>query len=81
MELVINMPDTMYDWLKNGFVTEEDYKKLWEVVKNGTPLEPHGNLIDREKLLAKIIYAPPYAVCSRIYNAHTIIPATKEGAE
>lgn len=41
IELVIKIPEEMYDWLYNGFLDEDDAERLWQVVKNGTPL-PKG---------------------------------------
>ena len=46
MKLVIDIPETMYDWFDAGFPDEEDAKMLWELVKNGTPIpKGHGRLI------------------------------------
>ena len=49
MQIVIDVPEIMYDWFDNGFPDEEDAKLLWELVKNGTPLpKGHGRLIDAD---------------------------------
>ncbi len=86
IEVVIKIPEE----LKRAIDNNEEYRLYTEsvghvmltAIKNGTPLpEHHGDLIDRKKLLDNTVYAPSYAVRSRIYNADTIIPATKEGAE
>ena len=51
MKLIIDIPETMYDWFDNGFPNEEDVKILWELVKNGTPLpKGYGRLIDADEL-------------------------------
>lgn len=40
MKLVIDIPDTMYDWFMNGFPDDEDAAMLCElVVQNGKPYE------------------------------------------
>lgn len=39
MKLIVDIPDEMYDWFENGFPDEYDYVKLWEKIKQGTPLE------------------------------------------
>ncbi len=58
MKIVIDIPDEMYDWLDNGFPDEDDAERLWQVVKNGTPLpKGHGRLIDADELFDKIQFA------------------------
>ena len=50
MQIVIDIPDEMYDWLENGFPDEDDAEKLWQIVKNGTLLpKGHGRLIDADE--------------------------------
>ena len=39
MKLVIDIPDIMIDWLKNGYPNEDDMDKLLDIVFNATPLE------------------------------------------
>ena len=39
MKRIVDIPDEMYDWIDNGFPDEDDYVKLWEKIKQGTPLE------------------------------------------
>ena len=52
MKLIIDIDEEMYDWLDNGFPTENDYVKLWEKIRQGTPLpKGHGDLIDRNQIL------------------------------
>ena len=36
MKLIINIPDTMYDWFNTGFPDDDDFQKLWNIVRNGT---------------------------------------------
>lgn len=51
-EVVIKMPDEMYDWFVNGFPDKVDLDELQRLVINGTVLpEGHGDLIDRSKLV------------------------------
>ena len=49
MKLIIDIPDEMYDWFENGFPDEYDYVKLWEKIKQGTPLKE-----ELEKMRAEI---------------------------
>lgn len=47
MQIVIDIPDEMYDWYDNGFPDENDAENLWQIIKNGTPLpKGHDKLID-----------------------------------
>lgn len=39
MQIVIDIPDIMLDWITHGYPNEDDMGKLLEVVANGTPLE------------------------------------------
>ena len=39
MKIVIDIPETMLDWLKNGYPNEDDMDNLIELVLNGTPLD------------------------------------------
>ena len=39
MKLVVEIPDLMIDWLKNGYPNEDDMDKLLDIVFNATPLE------------------------------------------
>lgn len=51
MQIVIDIPNEMFDWYDNGFPDEDDAEKLWQIVKNGIPLpKGHGDLIDRNKI-------------------------------
>ena len=48
MQIVIDIPEDMYDWFENGFPDEEDAVMLWQIVKNGTPLEKIRAEIDEQ---------------------------------
>ena len=49
IELVIKIPEEMYDWFDHGFLDEKDAENLWQIVKRGTPLpKGHGRLIDAD---------------------------------
>lgn len=39
MQKVIDIPETMLDWIKNGYPNEDDMGILIDIVLNGTPLE------------------------------------------
>lgn len=55
MQIVINIPNEMYDWYDNGFPDEEDTEKLWQIVKNGIPLpKGHGRIMDVDKIIKKM---------------------------
>ena len=49
MKLIVDIPDEMYDWIDNGFPTEDDYVMLWEKIRQGTPPEE-----EFEKMKAEI---------------------------
>ena len=52
MQIIIDIPSEMYDWYDNGFPDEDDAERLWQMVKNGTPLpKGHGRLIDADEVL------------------------------
>ena len=38
MKIVIDIPDGIYAWLKDGYSDEFDRKRLVKAVQNGTPL-------------------------------------------
>lgn len=50
MKLIIDIQDEMYDWLDNGFPTEDDYVMLWEEIRQGIPLEEEIEKIKDEIL-------------------------------
>ena len=54
MKIIIDIPEEMYDWLDNGFPDEDDAERLWQVVKNGTPLFADGDLISRDYTIQQI---------------------------
>jgi len=47
MKRIVDIPEEMYDWLDNGFPTEDDYVMLWEEIRQGTSLE--------EELVAELL--------------------------
>ena len=56
MQIVIDIPSEMYDWYDNGFPEEDDAERLWQIVKNGTPLpKGHGRLVDISEVLIKLM--------------------------
>lgn len=48
MKRIVDIPDEMYDWIDNGFPDEDDYVKLWEKIRQGTPLEEELEKIRKE---------------------------------
>lgn len=47
MELVVNIPDEMYEQIKNSnTIFRDDERTCYEAVKNGVPLHSHGRLKD-----------------------------------
>ena len=48
MKRIVDIPDEMYDWIDNGFPDENDYAKLWEKIRQGTPLEEEYEKIKKE---------------------------------
>ncbi len=80
MQIVIDIPDEMFDWYDNGFPDEDDAEKLWQIVKNGTPLpKGHGRLIDADVLVAKLgTYKRDMDLWEMVIAEPTIIEADKE---
>lgn len=77
MQIVIDIPDEMYDWYLNGFPDEDDAEKLWQIIKDGKPLpKGHGRLIDADAVDTR--YSDPEVV-ETLDEAPTIIEADKEG--
>ena len=82
MKIVIDIPETMYDWFDNGFPDEDDVKMLWDLVKDGTPLpKGHGDLIDRKDLIENGISKGFCNWYDEIKMADTIIKADKTESE
>ena len=89
MEIVIKIPDKMYEDAKNNKDTGESWY-ITQVIKNGTPLpKGHGDLIDRNALITEL--ETDYhgtltesgahlfvGITSYIDDAETIIKADKE---
>ncbi len=75
MQIVIDIPEVMYDWLDTGFSDEYDAKKLWQVVKNGIQLpKGHGRLIDADALMEYCQNGKSKAIdCNDIARFPTII--------
>lgn len=82
MQIVIEIPDSIYSALCSETYPIQDAYKIALCVKNGTPLpEHHGRLIDAEVACpnhTECVMCPIAIECS-ICAAPTIIPATKEG--
>ncbi len=57
VKLIIEMPTSAYDWLKNGFPDEDDGKYAIKAIVNGTLLpKEHGRLIDADELYESLIF-------------------------
>ena len=48
MKLIIDIPETMLDWIKNGYPNEEDMGNLIDIVLNGTPIDDVKDRIEKE---------------------------------
>ena len=59
MQVLIEISDEAYDWLKNGFPNkEEDGDFAITAIQQGVPLpKEHGELIDRSQLIKTIKYS------------------------
>lgn len=77
MQIVIDIPEEMWDWLHNGFLDEDDGKHAINAILNGTPLpKGHGDLIDRKELLKQPMNFANYP-SNYVYVAPTIIEADR----
>lgn len=80
MQIVIDIPSEVYDWHDNGFPDEDDAKKLWQIIKNGTPLpKGHGRLIDADVLADG--FEDNYEFCEVVNATPTIIEADNAKSE
>ena len=78
MQIVIDIPEEMWDWLHNGFLDEDDGKHAINAILNGTPLpKGHGRLIDGDALNRKDVNCANTPM-NFIDTAPTIIEADKE---
>lgn len=89
IELVIKIPEEMYEWVNdvNRFFDDYGISDFIDLVKNGTPLpKGHGDLIDVSTLLtvtdiksdgSEFTYVP----YSEIEDAPTIIETDKAESE
>ena len=56
MQIVIDIPEEMWEWLHNGFLDEDDGKHAINAILKGTPLpKGHGRLIDADYLRDMIL--------------------------
>ena len=54
MQIVINIEETQWDWLRNGFPDEDDGEYAIKAIVNGISLpKRHGRLIDADAFIAK----------------------------
>lgn len=56
MQIVIDIPKEMWDWLHTGFPDEDDGRNAINAILKGTPLpKGHGDLIDRSKVIVSLM--------------------------
>ena len=39
MKIIIDIPEYMYDWFDTGFLDDDDFEKLWKIIKDGQIIE------------------------------------------
>lgn len=90
MQIVIEIDSELFDAIHDGYIESNDHFYVMDAVKNGTPLpEHHGRLVDIDNVEVVKTLDPKHEytkgfnagvdhVINAIYNAPTIIPATKE---
>lgn len=88
MQVVIDIDETCWDWLRNGFPDEDDGEYAIKAIANGIPLpKGHGRLIDAGEYIdvlnnAQIEGLNTYKGLGRakelLIDAPTIIEADKE---
>lgn len=84
MQIVIDISDIKYQWIKENPLTYDN--EYCEAIRNGTPLpKGHGRLIDADDifLIDEQFYTPSdYCVAEGAVNdAPTIIEADKESED
>jgi len=90
IELIIKIPEEVYEEIKNGVDIEIHYgehivvKDTWasEIIKNGTPLpKGHGDLIDRNELIENGINKGFCDWYDEIKSINAIIESNKAESE
>lgn len=92
MQIVIDIPDEMYQGIKETFKVISGSRRserfdyiLFNAVNTGTPLpKSHGDLIDKSELTTVTEIEPDGSECtyvpySEIENANVVVEADKEG--
>lgn len=75
MQIVIDMPEEMFEWVNdvNKFYKDYDVSDFIDVIKNGTVLSKHGDLVDRSEIeVEEDVYNQTY-----IIHAPTVLEATE----
>lgn len=87
MQIVIEIPDKIYEKVKEHYVNPYEVDEICQAILDGTPLpKNHGDLIDRDELELDTEWDAYYdAYCSysqmQINNAPTIIGEVKANDE
>lgn len=92
MQVVIDIDEEQWDWLRNGFPDEDDGEYAIKAIVNGVPLpKGHGRLIDADEFHHTLEDMPIkdndkwfnwlQKACNRLADSPTIIEADKEDKE
>lgn len=86
MQVVIEIPEEVMEYIRNNNCVAVSYcDELARAIANGTLLQKHGDLIDRDELKGDTEYdeeGVPYAYSmGQVWNATVVIPADNGGAE
>ena len=82
MQIVIDIPDNKYQWIKDNPLTYDN--EYCEAIRNGTPLpKGHGRLIDADAIVMPMLETETDEKWMRvaINSAPTIIEADKAESE
>ena len=76
MKVVIDIDETCWDWLRNGFPDEDDGEYAIKVIANGIPLpKGHGRLKDIDHFLLKVKADRKHSSYLRSWTADDVLIA------
>ena len=90
MKLVIDIPENVYDWIKQEWVDNPEFdsvlNQVMRAILNGVPLpKGHGRLVDENHVIAELVYRKNLLAdnvkcgqVTEIFNNAAVIDADKE---
>ena len=81
MQIVIDIPEKTYSYARHYRYTEDDMHIAMNSIKHGTPLPPHGRLIDAEVFASNVVkysHQSTKTIGQALADTPTIIEADTE---